>query len=412
MLGTRGRGSLLGVLDIGSSKIVCLAIEARRIARSADHGLVCLGAGHQRSDGMRGGVVADPAALEAAIRATVAQAERNSRQRLQEVYVSLSCGRVGSSSFAAHADIATGAVGTTDIDRVVSGARAFAERDGRMLVHMNRKAWRLDGVPAGDDPRGMAARRLSGDMHAVTADETAVRNLMHCVERSHLAVQGLVAAPYASALAVTTREERQLGVTVVDLGEGTTGFAVFAGGNFVHCELLATGGHHLTFEIAKNFQAPVVEAERIKTLYASMVNAQSDLGDRFSYALAADVDGGTGQASRADLFQVIEPRLSDLFGALAARRSALGVSGLPVVLTGGGSQLVGLEAYASAVLAAQVRLGRTAPLPGLPAGSDIPAFAGAVGLALAAIESTRVGIAGVGRSGYLSEFKRWIVGGM
>lgn len=410
--GQRSRGNLLGVVDIGTSKIVCLAVEARWGRRREQDELVCLGIGHQRSAGVRGGVVVDPVALEDALRSTIAAAERNARQRFDEVYVSASCGRLGSRSFAAHADVATGAVSSADIERLYDGAIAYAERDGRTLLHLNRKAYRLDGAACGEDPRGMAARRVTADLHAVTADEGPLRNLMHTVERSHLSVRGLVAAPYAAGLAVTSPEERELGVTVIDFGGGTTGIAIFAEGHFVHCEVLATGGHHLTFEIAKNFQAPLVEAERIKTLYASMVNAQSDLSDRFSYALAVDADGAVGEATRAELSRVVEPRVADLLAMIAARRSAVGAGALPVVLTGGGSQLFGLREYAASVLGCEVRSSRTRALPGMPSGSDSPVFAAAVGLAYAAVEGSRVEVADRSRGGYFAQVRRWLAGGL
>ena len=409
--GSGGRGTLVGVVDVGTSKIVCLAVEARRGGRGAPAELQCLGMGHRQSAGMRGGVVVEPLALEAAIRHAVAAAERTARQRLEEVFVSVSCGRLASRTFVARAEVRGGAVTRTDIDRLYQGALSYAERDGRTLIHMNRRGYRLDGAPCGDDPRGMAAREIAADIHAVTADEGPVTNLIHAIEAAHLEVRGLVAAPFASGLAVTTAEERELGVMVVDFGAGTTGIAVFAGGQFVHADVLATGGHHLTFEIAKKFQAPLAEAERIKALYGSMVNAHSGVSERVSYALAGVADGASGSGSRADLFEVVGPRMAALIGLVDERRRALGASSLPVVLTGGGSQLVGLAETVAAQTGVDVRLGRTVVLPGMGAGSDQPVFAAAAGLARAAADGSRMDLSGPIRGGYLASVGRWLAGG-
>jgi cell division protein FtsA len=410
-LGGQRRGSLLGALDIGTHKIVCLAIEVQLGRRGAAPTLTCLGTGHLASAGMAAGTVVNPDALDEAIRAVVLQAERQARVDLGEVYVTVSCGRLKSLSFAAHADTSSGTVTGADVDRIVDDATAYCTRDGRVLVHMNRKSYRIDGAITGGNPRGMRAKRLTADLHAVTADEGAIDNLMLAISRAHLTTKGLVASPYASALGVTSEEERDLGVVVVDLGCGTTGLAVLADGQFRHCEVLATGGHHLTFEIAKNFQAPQIEAERIKTLYASMVNAQSDHGHRFSFTPAGGADDRRGEASKAELADVVVPRMTSLFRAIAARIAAVGAERLPVVLTGGGSQLLGVAEFATELLERDVRIGRTRVLAGMPPGSERAAFASAVGLAEAAVSAQTIGGRSLGRTGYFGEVRRWFANG-
>ncbi len=397
---------LVGVLDIGTSKIATLICEVEGA------NLRVLGLGHQRSRGLVSGAVTDPAEAESAIRAAVAQAEREAGLRLEAVYVAITCGRISSRVFSAHAEIRPAGVTEVDIARVQDGARVYAERDGRSLLHMTRLAYRLDGEFAGADPTGMAAARLTADLHAVTADEGALRNVIHVVERSYLSVAGLVAAPYASALAVTTGDERRLGVTVVDLGSGTTSWATFGAGNFENCGALATGGHHLTFDIAQNLRTSLAEAERIKALYGSIVNAKSDVSDRFSYSVASEGEDGVFQMTRAQLTECIRPRIECLL-QLVAEKLPSESFGRQVVLTGGGSQLVGLVAFASTVLAAPVRLGRPQPLTGSATGADNPAFAAAVGLVLAAPETEEQSPGARQQSqGYLTRVGRWIGGAL
>jgi cell division protein FtsA len=411
MLGRRGTRTI-GVLDLGTSKIVCLICSISKSAGGGAGDLAVAGVGHQRSRGMKAGVIADPADVEAAIRSAVGQAERESGIILSEVYVAITCGRLASLSFAAHADIGPAGVTASDIGRTIDGARAYAERDGRFLVHMNRHRFRLDGVPVGDDPRGMAAQRLSADMHAVTADETAIRNVLTVVERCHLTVAGLVAAPYASALAVTTPDERRVGVTVIDLGGGTSGYAVFSEGDIAGCGVLATGGHHLTFEIAQNLHTQLAEAERIKTLYASMVNARSDVCDRFSYRSAGESDG-EHEGTRAQVSAVVRGRMESVMGSLAGLAGEVDGGQGPIVLTGGGSQLMGIAEAATRQLGRPVRLGRPRGVAQLGALDDHPAFAAAIGLALVAGNGTAQPSTGDGAAppGYLRRVGRWFAGG-
>jgi cell division protein FtsA len=405
--GGRNDERTVGTLDIGSTKIMCLIAQVSGTPGSSEQTIRVLGSGVQRSQGIVAGAVTDREAAEIAIRAAVATAERTARVTLTKVGVSITCGRQQSSAFAARAEIGRRGVTEADIARVLDGAQAYAERDGRTLLHMNRKRFLLDGVPAGDDPRGMAAALLTADMHAVTVDDGAMRNLVHVVERCHLAVSGLVAAPYASALAVTDEEQRRLGVTVIDMGGGTTSLAVFADGQFVHCAVLASGGQHLTFDIAQNLHAPLAEAERIKSLYASIVNAPSDIGDRFSYSVVGESEGTTNQTTRARLAGVVKPRVENLLREVAARLDAAGATG-PVVLTGGASQLVGMAEFAAVCLEREVWRGRPRAVLGVSAATESPAGSAAVGLALAAPDGGQRSVRNGRRTGYLGRVSEWI----
>jgi cell division protein FtsA len=175
-----GARRVVGVLDIGTSKIVCLiaALDGARQAGDAPPPVRVLGFGHQRAEGVKGGVVIDLDRTEQAARAAIAEAERMAGLELAEIHVAVSCGRLQSHNFAARADVAGGTVAESDLDRLLKAGEAYVERDGRALVHMNEVALRIDGAPGSRDPRGMAARTLDLDLHAVSADEAPLRNLL------------------------------------------------------------------------------------------------------------------------------------------------------------------------------------------------------------------------------------------
>ena len=382
---------ILGLLDIGTSKVACLIVALDPRGPSILPGMRTpfrvLGIGHQRSRGLKAGVITDLEEAEVAVRAAVDQAEQMAGVTLGEVYVSVACGRLRSEVFAANADVATGVVGDEDVARVLEGGRAYAERDGRMLVHMNRIAIRLDGAPGGGDPRGLAAHRLTADLHAVTADDAPVRNLLLLVERCHLDVAGLVVAPYASALAATSVEERRLGVTVLDIGSGTTSVAIFADGAFIDAETIPVGGGHMTFDIARGLQAPLADAERIKALYGTLVPAPSDEHESFSYPLAGEADGTLHQSTKARLAEILRPRVSGLIGLVRERLDASGMAdfaGDRVVLTGGASQVIGLGEHVANLLGRRVRVSGPDAASALPSGLMAPSFATVIGLVAAA----------------------------
>ena len=272
----KGR-KIVGLLDIGTFKVACLIVAAGERAPSNGHAGVpgrVIGVGHQRSRGVKAGVITNLDEAEAAVRATIAQAERMAGVTLEEVLVSVSCGRLSSQNFAASAAVESGTVSDDDVERVLAGGRSYAEREGRTLVHLNRIGFRLDGVSGIPDPRGMAARRLAADLHAVTGDEAPIRNLLLVIERCYLNASGLIPSALASAIAATSEEERRLGVTCIDIGGGATTLAVFAEGRFLFTDTVTVGGSHITFDIARTLQTPLAEAERIKALYGTLVGAQ------------------------------------------------------------------------------------------------------------------------------------------
>lgn len=374
---------IVGLLDIGTSKVACLIAALEPGGPGESRKARVLGIGHLRSRGLKSGVITDLSEAEGVVRAAIAQAERMAHLTLDEVFVSVSCGRLQSSNFAASVDVEGGVVRADDIERLMTGGHSWAERDGRTLIHLNRIGFRVDGATSSRDPRGMAAGRLSADLHTVAADEAPVRNLMLVVERCYLSVRALIATPYASALAATSEEERRLGVTCIDIGGGTATVAAFADGHFIHAATIAVGGHNLTLDIAQALQTPLAEAERIKTLYGTMIIAQSDEHEAFSYALAGEEEGARGQTTKAHLAGIIRPRMANILALVRERLDQSGVAayaGERVVLTGGASGLVGLGEFAANTLGRPVRVSKPQASAGLPQGVCSPSFSTVAGL--------------------------------
>ncbi len=401
---------IIGALDIGTTKVCCLIM-----ACDASEQKRLLGFGHQRMHGIKAGVVIDPERAERAVRAAVAQAESMAGVTLGQVYVAVTCGRLKSESFVARATIRDRVVARGDIDRVLSGGEAYATRDGRTIVQLTDGGWCLDGLPGTHNPLGMSGGELSLPMHAVTVDESPLNNLLHVIDRCHLEAEGVVVAPFASALAATTAEERELGVLCVDLGGGTTTMAAFADGQFIFADGLPIGGGHVTSDIARALSTPLAEAERIKTLYGTLLPAYSDEREVISFPSAEEDETQFYQTSKARLRTIIEPRIEMLWGLLGERLAQAGLETLDrgrVVLTGGASQLVGFAEWWSSRTGGTVRVGRARPVGGMPESMWSPAFAAATGLGLSAL-SPASGVAArrtraVPQGGYFGRLHGWI----
>jgi len=375
-----GSKRITAVLDIGTSKIACL------IAAVEPAGVRVIGVGHQRAEGVKGGVVIDLDRAEHAARAAIAQAERMAGVELAEVHVAVSCGRLKSQNFSARVEIAGGLVGDNDIRRLMQAGQTYVEQGGRTLVHMNEVALRLDGAPGFRDPRGMAARELAYDLHAVTADEAPLRNLLMVVGRCYLEPASHIPAPLASALAVATEDERRLGVTVIDIGAGTTSLAMFAEDRFLYACATPMGGTQITFDIARALHTPLAEAERIKALYGTVICAPSDEHDAFTYSSAGEDDGILYHMTKAELADVVRPRVTAMCHYIRQRLEECEMTayaGRCLVLTGGTSQLTGLADFMAAELGRPVRVAGPQPVSGLPPACSSPAFSTVVGLLVA-----------------------------
>ncbi|MBC00724.1 MAG: cell division protein FtsA [Rhodobacteraceae bacterium] len=382
------RAVVVSVLDIGSTKVCCLI--AKLTPRGDDgvlpgrtHSIEVLGYGYQRSRGLKSGVVVDMDAAEQAIRLSVDAAERMAGLTVESLITNVTCGRLGSEIITASVGLAGDAVCEADIQRVLSAGSAHTVADDRAVMHALPISYTLDGNRGMRDPRGMMGRRLGVDMQVATAEIAPVRNLELCINRGHLAVETMVATPYASGLSTLVEDETELGVACVDMGGGTTTLSVFVEGQMVHLDAIAVGGHHVTMDIARALSTRLADAERIKTLQGSALPSHSDERDFISVP-PVDADSDLPiQVPRSTLVRVIVPRVEEILELVRDRLTASGFAGRVgkrIVLTGGASQLTGLSDVARRVLGRQVRLGRPLGIAGLPEAAKGPAFAAAVGL--------------------------------
>jgi cell division protein FtsA len=417
------RSVLAAAIDVGTSKIACLIgrlkpREPDDVLPHRSHAVSVLGFGHTVARGMKAGSVIDLAQAEAAIRQCVDLAERSANVQLDSIILSISAGRPASELISASIDVAGPSIGERDIARVLTAGNRHSVREGRAVLHSLPVGYAVDGAAGIRDPRGMLARRFGIDMHVVTSDVSVARNLMLTVERCHLNVEAMVTSPYVAGLSVLADDEAELGAAVIDLGAGTTTIAVFAGGQFVHADGFALGGTHVTMDLARGLHARVPDAERIKTLYGSVLMGGSDERDMIAVP-PVDNDGTEAPqfVSRATLVRFIKPRIEEIFEMVRDHLAASPFAAEPrgrVVLTGGASQLTGLAGLAGHVLGRSVRIGRPLGISGLPDEAKGPAFAAVTGMLVypqvAHLEhfeprQTRHSLTG---GGYIARVGRWL----
>ncbi len=417
------RGKTVAVLDVGTSKVCCVIARPVPGARwHADLGeppqFQALGIGRRASEGIKSGSIVDMEGAERSIRAAVDQAERAAGVTIDTVWLSITAGRLRSDVFAAAGNLKSGAVRGDDLDRLLSEARKYAGREKARVLHTIPTGYRLDDAPGIAEPLGMLGERLAVDVHAIVADEAPLRNLAFCIERCHLTPGGMVAAPFASALATITPDEAKLGVACIDMGGGTTTLSVFSEGACVYVDAIALGGHHVTIDIARALSAPIDQAERMKTLHGSAFASPSDEREIITYpAIGDETRPSLHQITKSQLAMIIRPRIEQILDVARQRLATSGfaaLAGQRVVLTGGGSLLTGLTEFTSHMLGKSVRIGEPRTLRGSAETGSEPSFATAIGLLIASTSPERIGSGTAARrfggadAGYLSRMGQWI----
>ena len=391
----RPRGSLITALDIGTTKICCF------IARvGADRPRV-LGIGHQISRGVRNGTIVDLDAAGTSIVNAVHAAEEMAGETIQEVVTNLSGGFFSSRIVKAEIGISGREITDGEMQRVLEQGYLIGEPSDQHVVHSVPVGFSIDDSRGIRDPRGMFGERLGVNMHVVTASATSVRNHGSAIGRSHLDVDALVVSPYAAGLSCLVEDEIALGVTVIDMGGGTTTIGVFFDGNMIHADYVPVGGCHVTNDIARGLSTPVAHAERMKALFGSAISSSTDERETIAVPQVGEEDEGhVNHVPKSLLVGIIAPRIEETFELVRNRLEASGfdkVAGRRVVLTGGACQLHGVREFAGLILDKQIRIGRPQRVSGLAEATGGPAFSTTVGLLHFAL-SERAEVAPGGRS--------------
>ncbi|MEK9685600.1 MAG: cell division protein FtsA [Rhodospirillaceae bacterium] len=381
------RTGLIAALDVGSTKICCL------IAQATNNGSIRVsGVGHQASQGIKNGAITDMASAQNAILTAVSAAEEMAGERIREVILSVSGGNIRSRIFSTEQSISGREVNETDVRRLLARAGNLNFPADQELLHCLPVGYTADGTRGIRDPRGIFADQLSVNIHLVTARAAALRNLSTCIERCHLDVECVVVGPYASGLSCLVEDEIDLGATIIDLGGGTTSVAVFYDSAMIFADSIAVGGQHVTNDIARGLSTPLIQAERMKTLYGSAIISPSDEREVIDVPLIGEQSTAhPNHVPRSLLNGVIRPRMEEIFEMVRAKLDQAGVTktaGQRLVITGGGSLLSGAPELAGLILEKKVRIGRPMKISGLAEATSGPAFSAGAGLLRFAVERT------------------------
>ena len=387
---------VVAILDIGSSKIACLVLRFDGPERRRDSDGVgsmagqsqfrIIGAATTRSRGVRFGEIHVMSETERAIRTAVQAAQKMANVRVDHVIACFSGAEPRSYGLAGDIELADSVVTEQDVARVLAACDMPDIGQAREVLHAQPVNFALDHRTGLGDPRGQIGNRLACDMHLLSVEASVVQNLFYCIKRCDLELAGIASSAYVSGISSLVEDEQELGAACIDMGGGATGISIFIKKHMIYADSVRMGGDHITADIAKGLHIPMNVAERIKTKHGGVHATSKDDRDMIEIGGdSGDWEKDRRQVSRTELIGIMRPRVEEILEEARARLDAAGFDHLPsqqIVLTGGGSQLMGLDGLAARILGQRVRLGRPLRIQGLPQAVTGPAFSSAVGLCL------------------------------
>ena len=364
-------------LDIGTTKVSCVIVR-----KNADSTLDVLGVGKSKSSGIRKGVVINIETTVNSIREAISEAEKIAGVEVKSVCAGVAGGHIKSFNSRGIIAVKNREVAQKDIERVIESASAVDIPLGSEVLHVIPQQYILDGQSEIKDPIGMNGIRLEVDVHIVTGAVSSAKNILKSCEKAGVSVDDIVLEQLASSEAILSDDEKEIGVCLIDGGGGTTDMAVFKKGAVCHTAVLQLGGNNFTRDLSIGLNTPESEAEKLKIKYGSVW-----LPDTIEETVDVPSVGGRPprKISRPVLTQILQARCEELFQMFLGelqKKQLLEFLGAGIVITGGISNLDGIEQLAQSIFEVPVRVGRPQNIYGLTDLVNDPIYATGVGLAI------------------------------
>ena len=350
---TKDAKNLIVGLDIGTSKVVAVVAEVMPNGRHE-----VIGLGQAESKGLKKGVVVNIEATVESIQRALEEAELMADCKIRNVYTGIAGSHIRSFNSSGMVAIKDKEVTAADVARVIETAKAVNIPTDQQLLHTVPQEFIVDNQEDVREPIGMSGIRLEVKVHIVTGAVSAVQNIVKCIRRCGLEVSDLILQPMASADAVLTPDEKELGVVLIDIGGGTTDVAIFTEGAIRHTAVIPIAGDQITNDIAMALRTPTSEAEEIKLRYGVAKQVLADPGETLEVPGLGD--RGPRTLSRQALAAVIEPRIEELFALVhqVVRESGYEeVLSSGIVLTGGSAIMPGMVELGEDIFLKPVRRG-------------------------------------------------------
>jgi cell division protein FtsA len=372
------RSSTLVGLDIGTSKVCAVVGEI-----NSSGALSIVGLGQARSRGVRKGEIVDLNLAKEDIRNAIVEAEQMADTEIRSVYLGVTGGHVRGFNNRGFHPVASHdrEIVEEDVEDAIKNAKTINLPSENRIVHVVRQHFIVDGQEGILNPVGMSGGRVEVDVHVVHGLFNRLQNPITAVKSLQLEVEDIVFSGIASALALLTTEQKELGALVIDIGSGVSEYVVYTRGVIKHTGVLAVGGDHISNDLAYGLKVPLGRAEQLKLDYGA-----AQLDDRTkgqSVAIANDLGIHEKNISVDHLRRIMSARLEETFEIIAQKLEEADVLNQireGVFLCGGCARIPDIQKLARQVFGLPVFLGRTNSVSGLKSALDQPEFAAGIGL--------------------------------
>jgi len=396
--------NILVSIDIGTTKISTLVAQ-----RLSNDQLEIIGIGKAPSQGLRKGIVVNIGQTVRSIKQAVKEAEIMAGLSIESAVIGISGSHIRSMSSQGIVPIKKGRVRQSDVANAIAAARAVPIPEGQQVLHVLPQYFVIDGTEKIADPIGMHGIRLEVQAHIIMGSITSVQNLVNCCETAGIMVTDVMLEQLASARAVLSNDELQLGVAMIDIGGGTSDVAIYQHGSIRHTMVLPIAGNHFTNDIAIGLRTPLEEAEELKQHYGLALAEQCVENKLIEIQR---IQGGQTQKIRQyDLTRIIEPRATELLKIIRdelVKHNLIDMMTTGVVLTGGGSLLDGIDVVAQKIFGIPARIGIPRIMNDIPGSLEHPMYSTGYGLLLQALKKNNNPIDGPILKRIVMSMKSWV----
>ena len=395
-------------IDVGTTKICVLVAHAF----DKDH-IEIIGVGKAPSDGLRKGVVVDIQKTVSSIKAAIQEAELMANVTINSAAIGISGGHIQSLNSQGMVAIKNEEVQALDIANVMNAARAITILEGMQILHALPQFFIIDSNQKVQNPLGMYGVRLEVQAHIIMGAIASVQNLVKCCQMAGVSVSDIILEQLASADAVLSYDEREIGVAMLDIGGGTSDLALYQNGNIRHTFVLPVAGNHFTNDIAIGLRTTIKEAERIKKEYGLALSCLLEKNQIIEIQMAHAQE--TQVVEQSDLLAIIAPRAQELLCLIHEEISSHNLEGMMsagLVITGGGSLLPGMKELAQSIFKVPVRIGVLGAKHSLQQPLESPIYATAYGLLKQTIKQENKALdalVGPGITRIFMRMKSWVI---